>query len=144
MSRLTCIGFEFNFHGLVVDLLKNKKNIDSRILVYNLFKFVLDPIYEFSLLTMHDNKICIKYGIINEYSSRLWHRKLRYISTKRIKKLVDDGVLKALGFIDIGTCVNCIKGKQTNKTTKGAKRNIELLEIIHINMYGLFSTPCLN
>jgi transposase InsO family protein len=43
-----------------------------------------------------------------------------------------------------GTCVDCIKGKQTTKTTKGAKRSYEILEIIHIDICGPCSTPCLN
>ena len=33
--RLTCIRFEFNFYGSVVDLLKNKKIISFEILVDN-------------------------------------------------------------------------------------------------------------
>jgi len=37
-----------------------------------------------------------------------------------------------------------IKGKQTNKTTKDAKRSSEILEIIHTNICGPFPTPCLN
>ena len=55
-----------------------------------------------------------------------------------------DGVLKTLDFTDFGTCVDRIKGKQTNKTTKGAKRSSEILEIIHTDICGPFTTPCLN
>jgi hypothetical protein len=40
--------------------------------------------------------------------------------------------------------VDCIKGKHTNKTTKGAKRSSEILEIIHTDICGPFSTSCLN
>ena len=40
--------------------------------------------------------------------------------------------------------MDCIKGKQTNKTTKGAKRCSKILEIIHTDICGLFTTPCLN
>jgi len=40
--------------------------------------------------------------------------------------------------------VDCIKGKQANKTTKGARKSFEILEIIHTDMCGPFPTPCLN
>ena len=53
---------------------------------------------------------------------------------KRIKKLVNDEVLSTLDFADFETCVNCIKGKQTNKSKKGAKRSTNLLEITHIDI----------
>jgi hypothetical protein len=69
---------------------------------------------------------------------------LGHISIERIKRLVSDGVLQTLDFTNFGTCVDCIKGKQTNKTTKGARLNYEILEIIHTDICGPFCTPCLN
>ncbi|RVW89318.1 Retrovirus-related Pol polyprotein from transposon TNT 1-94 [Vitis vinifera] len=68
---------------------------------------------------------------MNEDSSMLWHQRLRHISIQRIKRLVNDGVLSTLDFTDFHTCVDCIKGKQTNKSKKGAKRSTDILEIIH-------------
>jgi hypothetical protein len=38
-------------------------------------------------------------------------------------------------------CVDCIKGKQTKHTKKGATRNTKLLEIIHTDICGHFDTP---
>jgi len=63
----------------------------------------------------------------------LCHRRLGHISIKRIKRLVNEGVLSTLEFANFETCVDCIKGKQTNKSKKGAKRSSNLLEIIHTN-----------
>ena len=71
---------------------------------------------------------------MNEESSMLWHQRLRHISIDRIKRLVNDGVLSTLDFTDCETCISCIKGKQTNKSKKDAKRSSELLEIIHTNI----------
>ena len=68
---------------------------------------------------------------MNEDSSILWHWKLGHISIQRIKRLVNDGVLSTLDFTDFHTCVDYIKGKQTNKSKKGAKRSTNILEIIH-------------
>ena len=52
----------------------------------------------------------------------------------RIKRLVNDRVLYTLDFTDFDTCIVCIKGKQTNKFKKGAKRSTDVLEIIHSNI----------
>ena len=73
------------------------------------------------------NKQCI----MNEDSSILWHWKLRHISTDRIKRLVNDRILNTLHFTDFDTCIDCIKGKQTNKFKKGAKKSTDVLEIMH-------------
>jgi transposase InsO family protein len=86
----------------------------------------------------------IKRSLMDQSSALLWNRRLGHISIERIKRLVNDGVLKTLDFTNLGTCVDCIKGKQTTKTTKGAKRSSEILEIIHTDICGPFPTPCLN
>ena len=60
-----------------------------------------------------------KRFVVNEESSMLWHQRLG---------------LSTLDFSDFETCVHYIKGKQTNKSKKGAKRSTNLLEIIHTNI----------
>jgi hypothetical protein len=67
-----------------------------------------------------------------------------YPAIERIERLVKDGVLKIHDFTNFSTYVDCIKGKQTNMTTKDAKRSSKILEILHTNICGPFSTPCLN
>ncbi|RVW61183.1 Retrovirus-related Pol polyprotein from transposon TNT 1-94 [Vitis vinifera] len=79
----------------------------------------------------------IKRCVVKEDSSTLWHRRLGHISIDRIKRLVNDGVLSTLDFIDFETCVDCIKGKQTNKSKKGATRSSTILEIIHTDICSL-------
>ena len=64
----------------------------------------------------------------------LWHRRLGHISIERMKKLVNDGVLSTSDFADFETCVNFMKGKQTNKSKRGEKRRKNLLEIIHTDI----------
>ena len=83
---------------------------------------------------VHDG---IKWCVINEKSSILWHRRLGHISIERIKRLINDGVLNTLDFTDFDTCMNYIKGKQTNKRNKGAQRSSKILEIIHLDICSL-------
>ena len=64
----------------------------------------------------------------------LWHWRLGHISIDRIKRLVKDGVLSTLDYTNLETCVDCIKGKQTNKTKKNANRSSNILEIIHTSI----------
>ena len=71
---------------------------------------------------------------MNEDSSILWHQRLGHISIDRIKRLVNEKVLNTLDFANFDTCINCIKGKQTNKFKKGAKRSNDVLEIIHLDI----------
>ena len=73
----------------------------------------------------------IKRCIVNEDSSIMWHRRLWHISINRIKRLVNDVVLDTPDFTNFDTCVDYIKGKQTNKFKKGAKRSNDILDIIH-------------
>jgi len=44
----------------------------------------------------------------------------------------------------LNVCVNCIKGKQTKHTKKGATRSTQLLEIIHTDIYGPFDVNSFN
>jgi len=116
-------------------LLKDNVIVGYGILDVGLFKLFLSPSLYYSLTTMHDN-VGIKRNIINERSSILWHRRLGHIPIEKVKRLVNDGVLEALDFTDFGTCVDCIKEKQTNKIKKGARRSSDILEIEHTGISG--------
>ena len=99
--------------------------IGKGILSNGLFSINLQ--YNVVLHTHIGNKRCI----MNKDSFILWHRRLDNISIDRIKRLVNDKELNTLDFADFNTCIDSIKGKQTNKFKKGAKRSIDVLEIIH-------------
>ena len=75
-----------------------------------------------------------KRCVINEDSSNLWHSRLGHISIDIIKRLVNEGVLNTLDFTDFENCVDCIKGKQTNKSKKCANRSSDILDIIHTDI----------
>ena len=92
---------------------------------------VFMPKFIYMQITEQHTHIGNKRCIMNEVSSILWHRRLEHISIGRIKRLVNDGVLCTLDFTDFDTFVDCINGKQTNKSKKCAKRSTDFLEIIH-------------
>ena len=51
------------------------------------------------------------------------------------------GLISQLIGIKTLRLTDCIKGKQTKHTKKGATRSTKLLEIIHTDIYGPFDTP---
>ena len=51
---------------------------------------------------------------------------------------MSDGILDPIDFSDFDMCVNCTMGKQTNVRRFGANRSIDVLELIHIDIYGSF------
>ncbi|RDX88789.1 hypothetical protein CR513_29569, partial [Mucuna pruriens] len=122
ISRLAPLGFSFNFLYTSF-ILSNKTEIIG-------FGALIDGHYKIKLQNVAYNFIHVTTGskqcVVNEESSILG-----YISIERIKRLVNEGVLSTLNFIDFETCVDCIKEKQTNKSKRGAKRSTNLLEIIH-------------
>ena len=130
ISRLVPLGFSFNFTDSGFSLSNKSKVIGYGALSDGLLHIQLHKDYNSMHVTAR-----LKSCVMNEESSMLWHRRLGHISIERMKKLVNDGVLSTLDFSDFETYVNCIKGKQTNKSKKGVKRSTNLLEIIHTDIF---------
>ena len=131
VSRLVPLGFSFTFQDNVFNLFYKSNNIGTGILADGLYRICLQNEATNNSLHVH---IGTKRCNINEDSSMLWHRRLGHISIDRIKRLVKDGVLSTLDYTDFETCVDCIKGKQTNKSKKHANRSSNILEIIHTDI----------
>ena len=140
MSKLDLEGYSFSFRNRQFSLFKNSSFVGSSSLCDGLYKLNLNSRFTESLLTLHHN-VGTKHNLINESSSYLWHRCSDHISKERMKRLVKDGILPNLDFTDLDVCVDCIKGKQTKHTKKGATSG-ELLEIVvHTDICGPFNLP---
>ncbi|PKU85930.1 Retrovirus-related Pol polyprotein from transposon TNT 1-94 [Dendrobium catenatum] len=74
----------------------------------------------------------------------LWHKRLGHISKQRIERIVSDGILDSLNDTDFKICIECIKGKQTNIKKLGAKRSLNVLELIHTDICDPFPTASWN
>ena len=57
---------------------------------------------------------------------------------------MSDEILNSLDFTDFDICINCIKGKQTNKRRFEANRTSDVLELIHTDICGPFPTAAWN
>ncbi|KAJ9709816.1 hypothetical protein PVL29_001334 [Vitis rotundifolia] len=134
VSRLVPFGYCFHFSETSFSLIYKSDCVGNGILSDGLYCILLqnDTTHN-SLHVQTDIKRCV----VKEDSSTLWHRRLGHISIDRIKRLLNDGVLSTLDFTDFETYVDCIKGKQTNKSKRGATRSSTILEIIHTDICSL-------
>ena len=105
--------------------------------------YFLDTIASFNE-SLHVSTVGIKHKLTNENSASLWHKRIGHISKRRIERLMSDGILDPLDFMGFDTCVNCIKGNQTNVRRLGANRASDVLELIHMNICGPFPTASWN
>ena len=116
--------------------------IGSSTLYDGLYKLNLDNLYVKTLMTLHHN-VGMKRSLVDERSAYLWHKRLEHISKERMQRLVKNEILPNLDFTNPNVCVDCIKGKQTKYTKKGATRSTQLLEIIHTDICGPFDVNSL-
>jgi hypothetical protein len=86
----------------------------------------------------------IKWKLTNENSYSLWHKRLDHISKRRIERFVSDEILGTLDTSNNLICVECIKSKLTNKKKIRIERVKDVLELVHMDIYGLFSTTSWN
>ena len=69
-----------------------------------------------------------------------WHLRLGHIGEDRATKLTLDGLISSFGLEPYPTCKSCLQGKMTRATFDGQNaRVVDLLEIIHMNVYGPFN-----
>jgi hypothetical protein len=131
VSRLLPLEYSFNFSESSFSLFYKSDCVGNSILSDGLFYINLQNNTTYDSMHVHTG---IKRCVIDENSSKLWHQRLGHISIDRIKRLVNERVLNTLDFTDFETCLDCIKGKQTNKSKKGATRSSDIFEIIHIDI----------
>lgn len=83
-----------------------------------------------------------KHSIHNASSTYLWHQMLGHVSKQKVARLQKGEKLPQLIFGDSDICLDCIKGKHTKQISNNMyTRRIELLELIHIGIYGSFDIP---
>ncbi|RVW64553.1 Retrovirus-related Pol polyprotein from transposon TNT 1-94 [Vitis vinifera] len=108
-------GYTFHFRGEKVDIFSNSVLIGNVVLFGNLYSLSLrhGPLCDSSFV---NSVVGCKRARMNLSSCMLWHKLLGHISRQRLERLVRDGVLSNLDFLDFETYVVCLKGKMTTKT----------------------------
>ena len=104
---------------------------------------LFDALYRLSLLfacSYNVENSVAKRPLTKERYSLLWHKRLGHISKERVEHLISSEILPHLDYDDLEICVDCVKGKLTKTKKNNATRNQNLLEIVHINISGPYST----
>jgi hypothetical protein len=66
-----------------------------------------------------------KRKIIDDVSSKLWYRRLGYISRGMIEHLVKESIIPSLEFSDFKQCIDCIKGKYVKQIKKKKQKEVQ-------------------
>ena len=128
-------GYSFTFANKRVEVIYDSKVIGNYVLS--------DGLYRLSLLSACSYNVensVTKRPLTKEISSLLWHERLRHISKERVERLISSAILPRLDYDDLEICVDCVKGKLTKNKKKGASRSQNLLEIVHTDISGPYST----
>jgi hypothetical protein len=140
ISVLDKSGFSCSFRNNKVSL-----SYDSNVVGYG---FLNDNLYMLDIECPYNNIMQIEsHGTkrkLNNNSATLWHKRLGHISKQRIQRLMSEGILESLDLSDFQVCIDCIKGKQTNKRNFDADRAKDVLELIHTDICGPFPTGSWN
>ena len=99
--------------------------------------YLLDIVASFNE-TLYPSIRGTKHKLTDKDSIMLWHKRLSHISKHIIQRLVSEEILNSLDMIDFQVCIECIKGKQIEKRKLDANRCTNVLELIHIDIYGPF------
>ena len=113
--------------------------IETGVLCGNLYILELSDLPYVSTILSIKTVSSTKCLRLNEKSSTLWHKRLGHIFRLGMERLIKDRILSILDFSNFDTYVDYIWGKITTKV-RNAKldRCIELLRVIHTDIYGPF------
>ena len=134
ISLLDELGFSFTFCSRKISMALNSQVIGHGILFDGLYKLSLTSNNLASSFVVENN--VAKRSKVEEKYFSLQHKRLGHISRERVERLTKTNILPSLNFDDLGTCVDCIRGKFTKTNRKGATRSFELLKIIHTYISG--------
>ena len=135
ISVLDKAGYTFTFANKRVEVIYDSKVIGNCVLSYGLYRLSL-----LSACSYNVENTVTKRSLTKERSSLLWHKRLGHISKEQVECVIDYGILPHLDSNDLEICVDCVKGKLTKTKKNGANRSLNLLEIVHTDISGPYSS----
>ena len=131
-------GYSCSFGNGKMSFFQYSNMVGTSSLVDNLYKLDINVLHINE--SLHASDCGTKRKLTYENSSMLWHKRLGHISKQRIQRLVPEGILDSLNFSNLKSCIECIKGKQTNIRKIGANRSLGVLKLVHTDICGPFLT----
>jgi GAG-pre-integrase domain len=143
ISALDKLGFSCSFGDEKFSLYRHSNMVASGFLPVMDNLYALDTIASYKE-TLNNETRNVRQKLTHQDSAALWHNHLGHISQQRITRLVQSEILRPLNMSDLGPCIECAKGKQTSMHKYTANRITDVLELIHTNICGPFSTTTRN
>jgi GAG-pre-integrase domain len=137
ISALDKLGFFCLFGDEKFGLYRHSNMVASGFLSIMDNLYVLDIIISYNE-TLNNETRNIRQKLTHQDSAALWHKCLGYISQQRIIRLVQSEILRPLNISDLGSCIECAKGKQTSIRKYTANRMMNVLELIRTDISGSF------
>ncbi|KAF7826504.1 Retrovirus-related Pol polyprotein from transposon TNT 1-94 [Senna tora] len=121
ISSLDKDGYCFNFGNNKVGIFYDFEMVGECVLSDGLYKLCSSLNNE----CLHVETCSTKRSKTKDKTFLLWHKRLGHISKERVDQLIKDHILPSLDYSDMGTCVDCAKGKLTKAGKKSATRSCE-------------------
>ena len=137
VSCLDKYDYSFEIKSNVISLFLDSNKVECCYMSNGLYRLCLSPNDIYVAYTTE--KVVSKRPLPKEQSYALWHKRLGHISKDREERLIKTNILPALKN-DLETCVDCCRGKMTKIRKKTAVRSSDLLEVIHIDISGPYTT----
>ena len=137
VSCLDKYDYSFEIKSNVISLFLDSNKVGCYYMSNGLYRLCLSPNDIYVAYTA--KKVVSKRPLPKEQSYALWHKRLGHISKDGVKRLIKTNILPALKN-DLETCVDCCRGKMTKIRKKTAVRSSDLLEVIHTDISGPYTT----
>ncbi|GJR49954.1 zinc finger, CCHC-type containing protein [Tanacetum coccineum] len=96
-----------------------------------------------SLLNIVNDNIASAFMSTSKLNdSIIWHARLGHVHFKRMQDMSKDGLILAFD-MDTEKCKTCMLNKITKNLFQNVKRETEVLELIHSDLFDLHATPSL-
>ena len=142
VSCLDKFDYYFEIKRNVISLFLDSNKVGCCYMSNGLYRLCLSPNDIDVAYTAE--KVVSKRPLPKEQSYALWHKRPGHISKDRVERLIKTNILPALKN-DLETCVDCCRGKMTKIRKKTTVRCSDLLEVIHADISGPYTTTlCIN
>ena len=142
VSCLDMYDCSFEIKSNFISLFLNSNKVGCCYMFNGLYRLCLSPNDIYVAYT--NEKVVSNRPLPKEQSYALWHKRIGHISKDKVERIIKTNILPALKN-DLGTWVDCCRGKMTKIRKKTAVRSSDLLEVIHTDISGPYTeTLCRN
>ena len=137
VSCLDMYDYSFEIKSNFISLFLNSNKVGCCYMSNGLYRLCLSPNDIYVAYTAE--KVVSKRPLPKEQSYALWHKRIGHISKDIVERLIKTNILPAFKN-DLETCVDYCRCKMTKIRKKTTVRSSDLLEVIHTDISGPYTT----